>query len=172
MAEMRLEEAIQAALQYEGRVIAVYVDAMRRSGDPVGRKVFKTLHEDEAGHARYLAEKLEELARTGRVKPSKLVVTLSPVKTIGSALGNPNPRPVLPAAEEELVLLRKALAVEVESGEFYRKMAQELPPEDRALFEPFIEIEDGHRAIVQAEIDSISGTGFWFDVAEFRLEAE
>ncbi len=33
-------------------------------------------------------------------------------------------------------------------------------------------IEDGHLAIVQAQLDSVQGMGFWFDIAEFRLEAE
>jgi hypothetical protein len=35
-----------------------------------------------------------------------------------------------------------------------------------------LEIEDGHLAIVQAQLDSVQGMGFWFDVAEFRLETE
>ena len=73
--------------------------------------------------------------------------------------------------EEELNLLRRALAVEMESCEFYQKLVREMPPAERALFERFVEIEEGHRAIVQAEIDAISGNGFWFDIPEFRLEA-
>jgi hypothetical protein len=36
----------------------------------------------------------------------------------------------------------------------------------------FLEIEDGHLAIVQAQLDSVQGMGFWFDIAEFRLEME
>jgi hypothetical protein len=38
------------------------------------------------------------------------------------------------------------------------------------LFQRFVEIEQGHLAIVQAEIDSVSGLGFWFDMREFDLE--
>ena len=72
---MTIDEAIQAALQYEGRVIAVYLDAMNRSQDPIGKKVFKTLNEDEASHVRYLKEKQDELATAGRIKPTKLATT-------------------------------------------------------------------------------------------------
>lgn len=39
------------------------------------------------------------------------------------------------------------------------------------MFRHFLEIEDGHTAIVQAEIDALEGNGFWFDFAEFDLEA-
>jgi len=169
---MTLDEAIQTALQYEGRVIAIYGDAMRRSQDPVGKKVFKTLKEDESSHARYLKEKLDELAKAGRVKPAKLATAIPSANKIGAALKNHRGKTVSPAPEEELNLLRRALKVEIETCEFYEKLAKELPPGERSLFERFVEIEEGHRAIVQAEIDSISGSGFWFDIPEFRLEAE
>ena len=76
-----------------------------------------------------------------------------------------------PMPETELQLLQRALKVEVETSEFYQKMVRELPDEGRALFERFVEIEEGHKAIVQAEIDYVTGLGFWFDIAEFRLEA-
>ena len=34
----------------------------------------------------------------------------------------------------------------------------------------FMEIEEGHQAIVQAEIDALSGHGAWFDFTEIRFE--
>jgi rubrerythrin len=169
--KMTLDEAIKTALHYEGRVIAVYFDAMHRSQDPIAKKVFKTLNEDEASHVRYLKEKLDELTTAGRVKPGKLATTIPPAEKIGAALKDSRGRAASPASEEELNLLRRALALEIETCEFYQKMARDLPTEDRALFERFVEIEEGHRAIVQAEIDSITGTSFWFDIPEFRLEA-
>ncbi len=46
-----------------------------------------------------------------------------------------------------------------------------LPAEYRGLFARFLEIEQAHLLIVQAEIDAIAGHGSWFDVMEFRLEA-
>jgi hypothetical protein len=48
---------------------------------------------------------------------------------------------------------------------------RDLPAEEKAMFERFVEIEEGHKSIVQAEIDCVTGMGFWFDIAEFRLEA-
>jgi hypothetical protein len=35
-----------------------------------------------------------------------------------------------------------------------------------------LEIEEGHVSIVQAELDSVQGLGYWFDVPEFALESE
>jgi rubrerythrin len=169
---MTLVEAIQTALQYEGRVISTYTDAMRRSQDPIGKKVFKTLNEDEASHVRFLKDKLKELEQTGKIKPAELTTTIPPADKIGAALKGACVETAVRMPEQELNLLRRALAVETETCQFYQKLVREMPPADRAIFERFVEIEEGHRAIVQAEIDSISGTSFWFDIPEFRLEAE
>jgi rubrerythrin len=66
--------------------------------------------------------------------------------------------------------VRNALAVEAETSGFYKEMVRALDGDGRRLFERFVEIEEGHQAIVQAEIDSVSGTGVWFDTKEFNLE--
>ena len=80
--KMTIDEAIKTALQYEGRVVAIYRDAMDRSQDPIGKKIFKTLNEEEIGHVRYLKEKLEELQKTGRVMPTKLATAVPPADKI------------------------------------------------------------------------------------------
>jgi hypothetical protein len=42
---------------------------------------------------------------------------------------------------------------------------------EKELFSRFLEIEKGHQAIVEAEMNSVSGLGVWFDMEEFDLEA-
>jgi rubrerythrin len=168
---MTIDEAIKTALLYEGRVCAVYHDAMERSQDPIGKKVFKTLNEEETAHVRYLTEKLAELKKEGKVTSLDLSTALPPVGKIKAEMKSLQSKVVSPLPETELSLLRRALEIEVETSEFYQKMVRELPAEGKALFERFVEIEEGHKAIVQAEIDYVTGMGFWFDVAEFRLEA-
>jgi hypothetical protein len=60
--------------------------------------------------------------------------------------------------------------VERETSAFYQEMVGTLDGTGHSLFERFVEIEGGHLALVQAEIDSLSGSGYWFDTAEFSLE--
>jgi rubrerythrin len=169
--EMTIDEAIKTALQYEGRVCAIYHDAMDRSQDPIGKKVFKTLNEEEAGHVRYLMERLEEWERAGKINARELSTTIPTAKKIKAAAKSLQGKVASPMPEGELKLLRRALEIEAETSDFYRKMVRDLPAEEKALFERFVEIEEGHKAIVQAEIDYVTGMGFWFDIAEFRLEA-
>jgi rubrerythrin len=70
----------------------------------------------------------------------------------------------------ELELLKKALDLEIEATAFFRRMVAELDEEAQKLFARFVEIEAGHEAIVQAEIDALNGLGFWFDFTEFRFD--
>jgi hypothetical protein len=49
-------------------------------------------------------------------------------------------------------------------------MTSQLSDEGQQVFARFVEIEEGHLAIVQAEMDYLSKTGYWFDIKEFDME--
>ncbi len=76
-----------------------------------------------------------------------------------------------PGQNKEIQLLYNFLDTEVETSNFYRRKVNGLEGESREMFARFLEIEEGHEAIVQARIDSVTGMGFWFDLQEFNLEA-
>ncbi len=71
----------------------------------------------------------------------------------------------------EVEIFQKALKMESEASVFYKDLVAKLPAEDQQLFQRFLEIEEGHEAIVKAEIDNALGLGFWFDFQEFNLES-
>jgi rubrerythrin len=167
-----IEQAIVEALGYENRVRDIYREAVHQTKDPVGKKVFGVLGDEEQGHVDYLEVKLECLRSTGEVAPGGLETNLPTSEAIKT--GIEKLRSQLASTEDrasEAELLRKALTMEEETSAFYLKMVRELPVEGQAFFSPFLAIEDGHVAIVQAELDSVTGMGFWFDYQEFNLEA-
>jgi rubrerythrin len=169
---MDIEEAIRTAIDYENRVRDVYKDACEKVSDPVGKRVFEALYKEEQGHVDYLNSRLEEWLASGKLSLEELVSFVPSEDDIELAVEKlEEPLDAHPDRTGELEWLRKAMKVELETGDFYRRMVQELPEEGRQLFERFVEIEEGHSAIVQAEIDAVSGSGFWFDMAEFDLEA-
>jgi rubrerythrin len=71
---------------------------------------------------------------------------------------------------DEKQMLSKALTVEAETYNFYQKMVDELSAEGKVLFAQFLVIEKGHIAAVQAELDHITRTGYWFEWKEFDME--
>lgn len=168
---MTLEEAIRGALEYEARVRRTYGAAVEASDDPDARKFFALMAEEEEGHLRYLRSRLDEWTRTGAVKAERLETAVPSAKRIAGAARGLASRLDRPDRSGDIGRLKGALDLEDETSAFYRRVVSELPPTDRPLFARFLEIEDGHRAIVQAEIESLTGTGSWFDVREFDLEA-
>ena len=170
---MNLEQAITTALEYEGRVHRTYSEAVESARHDVARRVFKTLCDEEMEHIKYLSERLEEWRSTGTVTIAKLDTVLVPKAAIEAGAARLRQRLESGGREArgtEFESLKKALDVERETSAFYKKMVATLDDDGRRLFERFVEIEEGHVAIVQAEMDLVSGTGFWFDTAEFSLE--
>ena len=171
---MKLEHAITTAIKFETRVHATYAEAAATAENPVARRVFSTLCEEEKGHIRYLRERLEEWRANGSINIYEIGGELGSRSAVEAgaarlrttlAGGSPGGTGV------ELESLRKALQAERETSDFYKKMVATLDAEGKRLFERFVEIEEGHLAIVQAEMDLVTGSGFWFDTGEFRPEA-
>lgn len=170
---MNLEEAIRTAIEYEAKVHRTYSEALEKSTDEVGKRVFRTLCEEERGHIKYLKDRLDEWRSTGSLTLERLDTAIPSRENIDRAVTElrdqvqGRPRRTSPT---EVDLLERALKVELETSNFYREMVRTLDAQGQELFARFVEIEEGHRAIVQAELDCVSGLGFWFDSREFNLE--
>lgn len=164
-------EAIKTAIEFEKRVTAVYEQAAAAATDDAGRRVFGALAEEELGHVAYLEHKLKQLAETGAFTSEPLETVVPPTSTIQEGLGSMTKDESDQDHSQELEFLRQALEAEVETSAFYERMVSELDADGRKLFANFLEIELGHKAIVQAEIDALTGLGFWFDFQEFNLES-
>src|SRR5664279_2602542 len=169
---MTIEEAIKTGILFEKKVHATYLAAAKRAEDATAKRVFSTLAEEEQGHITYLESRLIEWQKERHLSDEELHTVLPSTERIKSGLqrlrSQVAQRRGTPA--QELDSLRQALAAEEETSTFYLNMVRELPAEGQQLFSRFLEIEDGHAAIVRAEIDSVNQMGFWFDLKEFDLE--
>jgi rubrerythrin len=168
---MTVEEAIKTAIEYETRVRDLYVGAVKQTADPVGKRILGVLANEEQHHLDYLQSRLLQWNKTGEVTSEGLKTAIPSRKAIRAGVNKLEGRIANQnRGVAELQILKKALDVESETSSFYKKMVTELPVEGQELFARFVEIEEGHLAIVQAELDYASGTGFWFDFMEFNLE--
>jgi rubrerythrin len=171
---MKLDDAIKTALEFETGVHRIYLEAMEKTADPAARRVFGVLCEEELGHLEFLKARLEEWQKTGKVKAERLETSIPGRKAIEKALQDlrksvePKPSKQIP----ELESLKKALDAEIKASEFYKDMVAKLDSDGQALFKRFVEIEEGHEAIVRAEINSVTNRGFWFDIREIRPEGQ
>ena len=167
---MTIEEAIKTGLAFEEEVRHVYSEAAKKFSDPMARKIFTVLADEEDRHVQYLESRLAEWERTGKVTAERLETTIPSAEAIEAGMKKLEKRMAQKDYSLELEMLKKALDLEIEATRFFKQMVGELDAEGQKLFQRFVEIEQGHEAIVQAEIDALTGLGFWFDYAEFRLE--
>ena len=171
---MKLDEAIKTALEYELGVYNVYLDAMEKASDETAKRMFQVLCQEEGEHLDYLRERLKEWEKEGKIQVKSLRTLIPGREAIDKSLKDlgktvkPEPTKQIP----ELELLKKALEAEIKTSDFYKEMVRTLDGDGQRLFKRFVEIEEGHEAIVQAQIDAVGNWGFWFDTPEFRLENE
>jgi rubrerythrin len=166
-------KAIETAIQIEKDGLAFYTEAAEQTGDPNGKKMFKTLARDEAAHLKLFEDARQALTERGDWLSPEEVAAISP--------GEFDRPPVFPTGEEikikdiperELSALRRGLQAEEDSIAFYsQEMDKTDDPDGKAMYAYLIEQEEGHRTILQGEYDYLTHTGFWFDVQEVDLEA-
>jgi rubrerythrin len=169
---MELDHAIRTALEHEAGVHKAYLNAVEKTDDEAGKRVFKALADEEMHHIKYLKARLEEWQQTGKITVKKLGTSVPTKEAINKSLIGlrKTVKPKNTKLNVELELLKKALVAERKTSLFYKEMVSTLDGEGQQLFKRFVEIEDGHEAIVQAEIDCVSNSGFWIDNMEFGLE--
>lgn len=167
---MTPDEAIKMAIEYETKIRDLYQDAAADTQDPAGKRVFTLLAEDEQRHLDYLHHKLEEWDKSGVISMDDVTSLVPPAKAVREGMAALKQTMSKEDRTDEKRMLAKALAVEVETSRFYQKMVDEMADDTRPMFARFLEIENEHIDIVQAELDYISHTGYWFDIKEFDME--
>lgn len=168
---MTLEEAIVSALDFEVRVRDHYARAAETTADPKGKDVFGALAAEEQGHVEYLQSRLDQWRSSGKVSAPILATTLPRPEWLKRGKSKMQDLPLKRDYSSEIAMLRDSLKLEDEVSEHYQRLVAELPSDQATMFRRFLEIEDGHTAIVRAEIDALLGDGFWFSLREFDLEA-
>jgi len=163
---MNLEEAIRTALDYETRIRDIYRDGAESIPDPKGKQIFRELAEDEQRHIDYLQYKLDQWRRDGRITDEVLESSIPPREMIRKEAEKLRDRIERDHRGLREQMLSKALQVEKETSEFYRRMVDTLPAEGRRMFARFLEIENNHIDAVQFELDHVGSTGRWFGFEE------
>ena len=166
-------KAIETAIQVEKDGLAFYTKAAQQIADPGGQRMFRLLAADEVAHLSIFEMVRKSLLEEDRWLPPDQVAAMSP--------GTFTRPPVFPAVSEmkavelperQLAALRRGIQAEDESIAFYSEQMDHVKDADgKAMYGYLVEQEQGHRTILQGEYDYLTGTGFWFDVREFDLEA-
>ncbi|HMK43423.1 MAG TPA: ferritin family protein [Dissulfurispiraceae bacterium] len=148
--------AVEFAIKMEADAVAFYRQCADRTNNPIGRKMFLSIAEDEQYHiacAKKVAagESFDPAASSPK----------QDMKTIYEQ--NKDAMQRLTATADEIEALKIAMKMEKEGADFYRKAAAEASsPAEKAFFECLMKDEEEHFAIFQNTCNFLSDTGNWF----------
>lgn len=166
---MTVIEALHTAVESEITGFTTYLEYARETDDLTGKNMFLTLAREEVDHFDILRAQLKQAMNKESVTERKithvtaasLVPKLDPVSERTLGLKGTNQ---IGALETAITQERAAIA-------FYKERAADCDdPEVRKTFERLVEMETAHFELLQAQLDSINGTGHWFGIAEWTME--
>ena len=169
---MVLEEAIKTALAYETKIRDAYIEAVEATEDPAGQRIFQELADDEQRHVDYLEHKLKQWQETGSITVERLESIIPPREVIQKEAEKLRSKITGDFRGLKEKMLSKALQLELDTSNFYRRMVDQMSDEGKEMFARFLEIEDNHVEAVQFELDHVGHMGYWFGFEEFDIEVD
>jgi rubrerythrin len=171
MAETDPIKALEIALNTEKVGLKTYIDFGYRTKDESGKNMFIRLAADEFEHMTILEKQRESIQE----KKCWITVKLekSEIEKLTPALKEKVKKVKGTEGLDQMSALRTALDMEDRAIKFYREQAQiSMDPKAKDMYERLVKMEHAHYELIQAEIDYIEKTGFWFNLREFSLELE
>jgi len=162
-------EILTLAIGIEKESLKRYLELAWQTKDTAGKDIFIRLAMDEYWHREILEEQIQSFQEKGKVLPAQLPLSL--FEKLLPKLSEKSLRIKGRERQNRLDALLVALEAEKEARNFYRQEAENTALENlRPIFIRLAEMEQAHMDILQAEIDHIQQTGFWFSFPEFTLE--
>jgi len=164
-------QALQTAIEVEKNGLITYLKFARQTKDEFGKNMFIQLAIDEFEHQQILEKQLQKLLENG--KWEMIDIPHAEIERVAPLIHEKTRRTKGESGLQDVDALNTALALERKAADFFReKSKQATESEARALFQRLAEWEDTHYDIIQAELDAINQSGFWFGIPEFQMDGK
>jgi rubrerythrin len=166
----QVADAIREAIKLEINGKAVFDHAAEVTHNELGKKMFRKLAEDETKHLDTFSQLFSQVMGG---EEWKKFVDKEEVQSRSSLIEELAPRMKKEGRAGEIEAIRIGMELEKKAIDFFEKSAREATdPKAKEIFEKICEEERLHYDLLQAEYDSVTKSGFWFDVAEFRMDGK
>jgi len=157
-------------LEINGR--SFFEHAAARTHNELGKKMFEKLARDEISHLKTFGQLFA--AHIGSDDWKRYVEEEE--KGISSVIEELKTRVEKQEKEErasELEAIRIGMELERKAIDFFDKSANETTdPKTKEIFSNICDEERLHYDLLQAQYDNVTQSGFWFDIAEFRMDGK
>jgi rubrerythrin len=159
--------AITMAIQLEKDGRAFFEEAGRKTENQLGKKMFEKLAKDEIDHLKTFQNIFDTVTEGGDWRG--LVHTTPRVGKVPVFDREVQERKGINPGE--LDALRRAMSIEKEAIEFFQNAIEETDdPLEKKLFSAIQKEEEFHYDMLQAQYDSLSNSGMWYDIGEFQMD--
>ena len=164
-------KALKTAIEIEDNGLLNFLRFARQTKDTTGKNMFIRLAMDEHEHRRIIEKQLTNLMEG---KPLiKIEIPKSEIEQVAPTIREKQQRTRGESGLLEIDALNTALDLERKAAKFFRDQADLVDdPDAKAMFIRLAEWEDAHFDLIQAELDSIQGTGCWFGIPEFQMDGK
>lgn len=162
-------DLLELALKSEKESLLTYLKYARSTKNIGGKNMFIRLAIEEYNHAEFIQMELKCYYENG--------------KTIDKEIEKSEIEFIIPHLKKSIVegrgvkgvtdldALRTALDLEQASIDLYKKIYEKAEEEKvKKIAQRLMKMEEAHFELIQAEIDNIKRTGYWFDFSEINLE--
>ena len=149
--------AIETALKMEQEAVAFYTQCADRTKNPIGKKMFMSIAEDEKNHIACAMS----MQKGKAFKPA----ATTPIEDMKKIFDQHKQEMLKKVASttDELEAFRVAMKMEEEAIAFYKKASsQAANAQEKNFFDCLIRDEEEHFSIFQNTYSFISDTGNWF----------
>lgn len=149
--------SVEISVKMESDAVEFYTMCAEKMQNPVGKKMFLSIAEDEKRHIELLGKLLKKLDMT--------VEKASPIKAIQSIFTEMKDTMVarVAATTDEMEAFRVAMEMEKQGRDFYRKSASEAStPLEKKLFETLAEEEEEHFRVFSNTFEFMQNNSGWY----------
>jgi rubrerythrin len=162
--------AIREAIKLEINGKAFFESATEMTHNELGKKMFRKLAQDEMRHLDSFSQLFNVMI--GR-EDWKKFVNKEELKGQSSIIEELVSRMKKGERAGELEAISIGMELERKAIDFFEKSAKETTdPQAKEIFDNICEEEALHYDLLQAQYDSVTNSGFWLDVAEFRMDGK
>jgi rubrerythrin len=161
-----IAEAIKLEIQGQ----AFFNHAAATTGNELGKKMFTRLAQEEVKHLDVFSRLFSSVIKSDDWKKQVKSEELKGASTVIQGLAERLKRA---EGQSEVEALRIGMELEQKAIDLFSGTAAgTADAEAREIFEKIAEEERFHYDLLQAQYDSVTGSGFWLDSSEFQMDGK
>ena len=160
---------ISEAIKLEINGQAFFNHAAEATGNELGKKMFVRLAQEEVKHLETFSRLFSSVIKSDdwkkQVRSEELKGTSAVIQQLADRMKRAE-------GKSEVEALRIGMELEQKAIDFFSGTAGMADEAARQIFEKIADEERFHYDLLQAQYDSVTGSGFWLDSSEFKMDGQ